>query len=479
MKKRTTIISIAVTIVLVIAALVGLWFVARARYFSSDIPSLTPSPLISLHAERSAAIFPAILGMEKPRTILLLFLNNTEIRPGGGFIGSYGVVTVDKGSVTSLFTDGTENLDRGAIPLPPIEPPKPIKDHLISRWFFRDANWSPDFFESSKNVLKFYTAEGGQQAAQIETVIGITPEVLETIMKYTGSITARGKVYTSENITDTLEQAVEIDFHQQGISKLERKAIIGELGAEIVARAKHISPLQWPKLLGDIQTLIDERHIIFYDINPDIQKTVDDLGWSGRLRAGSPDKLMFVDANLASLKTDRVMKRSVVYKIFKDASSGTWRGRVTTTYKNEGSFDWRTTRYGSYSRWYFPAGTKFISGSGSVVSHKDKAPGTWDVGTEQGFVSVGSFILIEPGTSGNVVIEVELAPSVVSAIAAGKYGLVVQKQLGTEGFELTVDAEFGTSVRAATPPEDAKKFGDTGYYWKGFVKKDVEFDVSL
>ncbi len=479
MTRRAIVLSVVITLIVVIVSVVSLLLVARSRFESAEPLKFVANTALRNNADQTAAVIPALFGMESPRTILVLFLNNTEIRPGGGFIGSYGVITVDKGSITSLFTDGTENLDRAAIALAPIEPPQPLKDHLIHRWFFRDSNWSPDFFESTKNVLKFYDIEKGQQADAIQTVVGITPEVLETIMKYTGPVTARGKVYTSENVTDTLEQAVEIDFHEQGISKLERKAIIGEIGSEIIARMKRISPLQWPGLLNDVQNLIDERHVIFYDKDPKIQKTLDELGWSGRMKKAKTDSFMFVDANLASLKTDRVMERSVQYRVYKDSASGEWRARMTMDYKNTGSFDWRTTRYGTYTRWFFPAGTKFLSGSGSVKSHKDKAPGTWDVLNEEGQVSIGSFIVTEPGTTTRVVIDVGLAPHVVAAITSGQYELLVQKQLGTHGFELTVDAEFGKSVRAATPPEDPKKFGDNAYTWKGFVKKDVQFDVSM
>lgn len=479
MTRRTFLLVTIFATIAIAASMLSLWFVARSRFLAVEPLKFVASAALRNESEQTAAVIPALFGMESPRTMLILFLNNTEIRPGGGFIGSYGVATVDRGAITSLFTDGTENLDRAAIPMAPIEPPQPLKDHLIHRWFFRDSNWSPDFFESTKNVLKFYEMEKGQQADAVQTVVGITPEVLETIMKYTGPITARGKVYTSENVTDTLEQAVEIDFHEQGISKLERKAVIGEIGSEVVSRMKHLSPLKWPGLLNDVQELIDERHIIFYDKDPNIQKTLDNLGWSGRMKMGVPDKIMFVDANLASLKTDRVMQRAVEYRVFKDTATNQWRGRATMDYKNTGSFDWRTTRYGTYTRWYFPAGTTFLGGSGSSMSHKDKAPGDWVVTNEEGHTVVGSFIVTEPGTTTRVTIDIALAPQVAMAIMEGRYGLLVQKQLGTHGFELTIDAEFGKSVRVATPPEDPKKFGDNAYTWQGFVKKDVQFDVSM
>ncbi len=479
MTRRTTTILCSIIGALLLFGYGTWWLVRQARVDVAALNFVATKAFDHRGSGASSAVIPALLGMETPRTILILFLNNTEIRPGGGFIGSYGVVTVDHGAVVSLFTDGTENLDRAAIALAPIAAPQPIKDHLIDRWFFRDSNWSPDFARASQDALTFYTLENGQQATAIQTVVGVTPEVLTTLMKYTGSVTAGGKVFTAENITDLLEQTVEVDFHKQGIPKTERKAVIGAIASELVSRIKHISPLQWGNVLGDFERLIDERHVIIFDRDSKIQNNLDMLGWSGRLKSGTPDSVMFVDANLASLKTDRVMERAMRYDVFRDAASGEWRGRVTMRYKNTGTLDWRTTRYGTYTRWYFPADTKFLDATGSVKSHKDKTPGAWDVTQEDGHTVIGSFILTEPGETTTVTIDIALAPSVVAEILNHRYGLLVQKQLGTHGFELTVHADFGTNVRTATPSESSKNFGDRAYDWNAMVTKDTMFDISF
>lgn len=478
MTKRTVIISCIAVLVIVLSGFAVLWNIAKSRYASTNAIEYLASKTVTKKSP-NAGVIPTLLGLEKPRTILLLFLNNTEIRPGGGFLGSYGVITMDRGAVTSLFTDGTENLDRGTPKEFVIEPPQPIKDHLITRWYFRDSNWSPDFSVSAQKSLEFYLGENGHRASEIQTVVGITPNVIAALMKYTGSIEARGKVFTPENITDLLEHTVEIDFHRQGIPREERKAVIGEIAAEMIRRTKHIPLTQWMGILNDFDRLITERHVIMYDRDPEVQKSLDELGWSGRMRAGAPDKLMFVDANLAALKTDRVMKRDVKYEIFKDAASGEWRARVALTFHNNGSFDWRTTRYNTYTRFYFPAGTRFISGEGSQMHFKKPDAAPWDVTNELGHVSIGSFFVTEPGKSKTATVTVALAPSVVAAIQKGEYGLYVQKQLGTNGYQLTIHHDFGTSLKKAVPPESHNKFGDQYFDWTGLITTDAAFQISL
>lgn len=476
--REKTIIASVVVVTLLISAAATVWAISQSRKaLSGIVTGIAKQTIVS--DEGGAAVIPALLGIDEPRTMLVLFLNNTEIRPGGGFIGSYGVVTLDKGSVVYMETDGSENLDRNTPADFVVEPPQPIKNNLISRWYFRDSNWSPDFVESSKKTLEFYKGEQGHKADEIKTVVAITPEVVEVLLRYTGPITAGGKVYTAENLTDLLEHTVEIDFHKQGIAKEDRKEVIGEIASEIVNRTKQISPLKWQAILADFHNLIAERHIMLYDTDEEIQKSLDLLGWSGRMQKGIPDKVMFVDANLASLKTDRVMERAMKYEIYKDVAANEWRGKISMTYANNGSFDWRTTRYNTYTRFFLPDGTRFISGEGSQKSFKNTEPAPWDVLSENGEVSIGSFFVIEPGKTKTVSVTVALAPSVVSAIENGAYKLYVQKQAGTHGFDLTVHHGFGTSVRRAVPAESPTFYGDSYFDWSGRVTKDMIFEIDV
>ncbi|MDO8599353.1 MAG: DUF4012 domain-containing protein, partial [bacterium] len=98
-----------------------------------------------------------LLGGRAPTSVLLLFLNNTELRPGGGFLGTYGLATVHRGTITAFTTDDVYNLDRFVEGTQRIPPPEPFRRHeIVSNWYLRDANWSPDFKESSRTVLDFY-----------------------------------------------------------------------------------------------------------------------------------------------------------------------------------------------------------------------------------------------------------------------------------------------------------------------------------
>ena len=69
-------------------------------------------------------------GMEEPQTFLVLFLNNTELRPAGGFIGTYSVIKMDKAKPQVIKVEGTEILDNLAPKNFPSVPPMPINKYL-------------------------------------------------------------------------------------------------------------------------------------------------------------------------------------------------------------------------------------------------------------------------------------------------------------------------------------------------------------
>jgi len=98
-------------------------------------------------AENYSQAFLKILGHDNPKQYLLIFQNNSEIRSTGGFIGTYGLLTIDQGAIKSLFVDGIFNVD-GQLH-EKIIPPRPIQK-ISTAWSMHDANWFADFPTSAQ-----------------------------------------------------------------------------------------------------------------------------------------------------------------------------------------------------------------------------------------------------------------------------------------------------------------------------------------
>ena len=403
-------------------------------------------------------IIPKFLGFTKPVTYLLLFENNTELRPGGGFIGSYAVMRVDKGKTELLKLEGTETLDRNTPSGWKPESPAQLKRHLgVGKWFFRDANWSPDFSESAKKALELYNGEGGASADQIDMVVGFTPTLLEQLIRVTGPVAVEGIKFTSENITEKLEYEVEYGYDERGLVFTERKKIMRPLFHALLAGLKLDALSNWQKYLEIGKEMIKEKQLMFYAVEPDWQKDLAKQDWTGQVKSADGDYLLWVDANLAALKTDWAIKRDLKYIITR-REDGRFIATAEMTYNHKGKFDWRTSRYRTYARAFVPAGSELLLYDGAMKWDRTSGKGEVEQGNELGKKWFGAFIAIEPGKIGKLSFTYLLPKTVSDQVQNHLYTIFVQKQLGLTEMGLTIEPKFGTTTSTVLRTDKEFKF---------------------
>ncbi len=432
-------------------------------------------------------IAPGILGYPSEKHYLFFFQNNTELRPTGGFLGVFGSVVVKDAELASVTTNDVYALDGPNESKPRPAPPEPIRKYIgVDKWYLRDANWSPDFTVSADVMKKFYREEaavalGPDAATDVDGVIAVTPDFAVDVLRIVGDVTIDGVTFTPENLVDQLEFEVEKGFVESGIAFHQRKDIVGKLMEEVIRRMSSLPLSRIFETLAVVERNLAEGNILLNATAPDLQSVILAHDWGGRVKATQGDYLMVVDANLASLKTDAVIRRSVAYAIV--PSGAGYQGKVTLTYENRGSFTWKTTRYRTYTRVYVPAGAELVGWSGTMENDKLKdparRPGKPDVIDELGKRAFGAFVSIEPGEKRSMEFRFSLAPSVVNAIKAGTYRLDVEKQPGTPGSGLTLDLDFGKNLTSAVPAEDRKEWGDTRYRATTDLRIDRQFNIGL
>lgn len=465
-------------IILVLAVgVAGLYFWYRSGGLQTAVVQQVSKKITSNAAESN--LIQKVLGFSKPQTYLILFLNNTEIRPGGGFIGAYGVVKVDKGMPEILKVEGTEILDNLSPQDFPSVPPEPLQKYLpVKRWGFRDSNWSPDFASSSVKGLDLFKKEKGTAAEDISGVIGITPTLLEEILKISGPITVNGHTFTAENFTEKLEYEVEFGYADQGLDFDQRKKVLADLTHALMARIRGDIFKHWSQYWALSQRMLAEKHIIVYSNDPETESVLLAKNWAGEVKQTTGDYLLWVDANMAALKTDKVMDRELSYS-FTPTSSGKYIATVKMKYINKGTFTKFTTRYRTYARVYLPVDSKFISVLGSMKADRTLGVGVVDQGVENGKQWFGTFISIEPGKTGELVWQFYLAPKVVEQIKNNSYNLLVQKQSGTIANGLMLNLDFGKGVIYTNPGEAPADLGNQIYNYKTDLRLDRDFKVNL
>jgi len=433
----------------------------------------------------AAEHLPSFLGYPEQKRYLVFFQNNTELRPTGGFLGVFALVEVKDAEMLSATAEDIYALDGPSEKTDRPSPPEPIQKYIrIYQWYLRDANWSPDFPVSAELMDQFYFEEAtfaGRNPQPIDGIVTITPQLASDLLRIIGPITIGDKTFDANNLVDELEFAVEVGFRDEGIPVFARKTIVGDLMEEMMERLTALPLSRLVVALQAVERNLTESHILLWMKNQNLQSFITDLDWGGRLHGVDGDYVSVIDANLAALKSDHAMSRSINYSI--DPVDGGYEARVAVTYVHGGGFDWKTTRYRTYTRTYVPAGSELVRVEGALDDDKLRSPsgkpGTPDVYDELGRRAFGAFISIEPGTTGTLTFVYRLPPDVVDDINRGEYKLYFEKQPGTEAHGLTLLLNFGKKLTKARPAEEPYEFGDSHYKYSTDLRVDREFEVEL
>ena len=384
----------------------------------------------------------ALGGYPEENNLLIILQNNDELRPSGGFIGSFGLATIKAGEISSLVTKDSYHLDMPAVGKWKLEPPAPIKKYLqVENWYLRDANWSPDWPTSARQIQTIYSGESraiGAPEINFTSIIALNPDFIADLLRIVGPITIDEETYTPENFQTLLQYTVEVSYKDKDISSWDRKNVINDLVGELKNRLFKLSLSQWPQLIKTIENNIQRKNIQIYFTDDRLKGISENLKASGEVKKSDSDFIMVVDANLAAFKSDAVVKKEIAYDLYNKNNQAS--ASLSLRYRHEGGFDWRTTRYRSYTRVYLPLGSRFVS-----VSGLDKRTADWlaEDNTEMDKTIFSFFFTVEPGTNKEIILHYSLPDEISQQIKEGKYELLVQRQSGrrTEKLEINLYPE--------------------------------------
>src|SRR6266568_3783422 len=178
--------------------------------FQTNIPTIRDALL------QTDQLFPTLstlLGISKPAQFLLEIMDSTELRPGGGFIGNYGIATISGGRLTATHIRDVYLLDRaynGAGHSIPYPSAYTWFDLAPASWNLRDSNLDADFPTAARYAELNYMREGGK--VPVQGVIAITPALIQHALAITGPINVPEyhETVTAQNLIDR------IHYHQLG-----------------------------------------------------------------------------------------------------------------------------------------------------------------------------------------------------------------------------------------------------------------------
>jgi len=413
-------------------------------------------------------LLSVMVGKENQRNYLVIFQNNTELRPTGGFMGSFAEVRMDKGALISVSVPpgGTYAL-KGQL-LERIAPPKPMQ-LIAPLWQFQDANWSPDF-PTAANKIRWFWSRAGQPT--IDGVVSVNATFVEKVLALTGPIemSEYGKTITADNFLLETQKAVEVEYDKQANTP---KKFIGDLGTKLMARLSSMPREDWLKIAGLVSSSLESKDIQLALMDPSEEQIAERYGWNGRMKPSSGDELAIVEANIAGQKTDGMVKEKVDQQVTV-ADDGSMQTSLTLTRTHTGTKGemFSGVRNVSYVRFYVPKGSKLLSASGfqtpdaklfktidsdvatdteqGAIEATDVAgPGDMTISDEGDRTVFGGWLQLDPGqtqiialtyqlpmTTNDILSRAEAAPQQTGDAKSGAYLLLLTSQSGKSDREL-------------------------------------------
>lgn len=425
-----------------------------------------------------------ILGTNETKHYLLIFQNNTELRPTGGFMGSFAEMTIHNGVMEQLEIPGGGTYDLQGQQKQSFVAPWPLQ-LLSAKWEFQDANWFPDFRTSARHIISFYKNSRG---SDVDGVISVNANYVEDLIGLLGPVDMPeyGRTIDHKNFITETQKIVEMEYDK---TENKPKAFIGALAPKLIDKALHETPDTFLTLAGQLNKGLADKDIQLYFIDESVEKTVLARGWGGDLKQTDKDYLMIVNTNLGGGKTDAVIDEHIDVNVDVSAD-GQITNTVTITRKHNGDpLDPFTGAHNvNYQRLYVPKGSTLTHAEGFTIPSGglfETPDPTWivdpdlqfadasftidkDSGTqtyeENGKTVFGNWTQTKPGTTttttytytlpftlNNFVLQnrtTEKLKSWIGLATTEDYSLFLQKQSGANNRSTTVHVHTPDSMKA-------------------------------
>ncbi len=295
---------------------------------------------------------------------LVFFQNSAEMRPTGGFLGSYALADFDSGALKKIEVPGGGTYDSEGSLKEFVAAPEPLR-LLRPRWFLWDANWWPDWDKSASKLVWFYEKSGG---ATVDGAIALTPKVIEDVLSAIGPVRLADPYnidVSSYNFYDTTQAYTE-DKHKGSSTP---KRIIGDLAAKML----EVLPGRINKdtafaLIDAISENLERGDILIYSKDSKTSQYLAQRGWDGRIAQTQGDYLKVVDTNIGGGKSDRDITESISHtaEIGEDGSIIDTL-RITRRHLGTEGAGWSGVRNVDWLRVYVPEGSVLIESGGFLA----------------------------------------------------------------------------------------------------------------
>mgnify|MGYP001574435949 CR=1 FL=1 len=381
------------------------------------------------------------IGTKGTKKYLVLFQNPSELRPTGGFPGTYGVVSFKDGKLQDFKVDDVYNLDGQLqeLIIPPIQ-----LQHITPNWGMRDANWFIDFPASARKITTFFKKEAGYD---VDGVITFSPQIVAKMLDIVGSVEMPEYNLTldSNNLFSALQEEVEYKGDRK-----QPKQIIMDLAPLVLKKLYSAESGKWLEVFNLLVASMEQKDILMYFRDLNLESFSVDKGFSGKVANTDSDYLMVTFSNVKGSKTDLVIDSSL--KLWTESENGKHKVSITRAHNGGNSeYGFYNKQNPAYVRVLVPENAEFVGLTGNSrpdfkplidyatsgfkkdedlakfeeESYTDKETGV-TIYKEAGKTEYGFWMIINPGETKTVDLEYTVPSS------GNSYQFYVQKQPGLD-----------------------------------------------
>ncbi|GEM_PF-2774393 len=255
---------------------------------------------------------PTLLGWSRPSHILLAWEDRRELRSTGGFIGAVNYMTVRKG-IVSTQPSGSALSHEITMPIP--APMATYTDEVS--WLFRDSNWSPSFPLSARFERWLYGEDTGRWAPMVVNVTDGAADILQA----TGPVYVPGyrRVVAAKNAQAVANFYIYGTRHpfstSQARADASKTSFLGVFMGVMIKRLQGMGIPGFLRVATGLHRAVAQEHLLMYDRNPAIERTIVDVGAEGTIARPQHDFLYIVDDNRSYNKLNPYVREAVTYHV--------------------------------------------------------------------------------------------------------------------------------------------------------------------
>ena len=378
---------------------------------------------------RGLSLLGDLTSPETELRLLLLSQDTLELRPTGGFIGSYGVLQFSRGTARLETFRATEDLVQ---PSPPLPGPEGLSGYLSRSWNLGNANWWPDFPTSAIAAADMFRRQGG---GEVDGVLALTELATARLIGALGSLKLPSYAQPVVEEGFDLRAVYEVELKQP--LDVPRKKFLIELSEVFFDRLFSLPADKLPAVADAVRRSISAGDIQLWFKDARRQDLMAGTETAGALPRTEEDFLMLVDANLTASKANLETTKQVDYHVER-RPDGRLVGHVRVEVRNDGAASQINPFYNGYLRLYAPAGSELLESAGNLPVKRLSPDGGYEVFAQPA--------IVRPKESKVVTFDYLLPPSVGDG---GPYRLTWFRQVGTFRDRLRVVAGGGSAEAGA------------------------------